>query len=137
VLTLKYLLYSRSVFSTISATFDLGSFHVLTPFLILLWVLSPLGSQASLRVVYTRPLYTNMSHNFTYLAFVSPFTNEGIGSTSAEPLVLINVLFTEFLSSSTNSKASTQDLYGNIKILVYETLPGDSDWRTVPDTEDI
>ena len=137
VFTLEYLLHSRTVFSTISTPFELGTFHVLTPLLILLWALSPLGGQASLRVVYTGPLYTNTTHNFTSLAFVSPFTNEGAGSPSSEPLVPINSQFTAFISASAASKASAQDLYGNVKIPMYDILPGDSDWKAVPDTEDV
>jgi hypothetical protein len=99
--------------------------------------LSPLGGQASLRVISTGPHYTNTSHNFTYLAFSSPFTNQGIGSSSAEALAPINAAFTSFLTTSAASKASAQDPYGNIKIPIYENLQGTSDWRTVPDGGDV
>lgn len=60
-----------------------------------------------------------------------------MGSASAEPLAPINAAFMTFLTSSAASKASSQDLFGNIKIPILDTLPGNSDWRNVPGTQDV
>lgn len=142
VLTLDNLLNSRTVFSTLTTPFELRTLNIVTPLLVLLWALSPLGGQASLRVISTGPSYTNTTGNFTYLAFVSPFTNQGVGSASAEPLAPIDAAFTAALATAPDSKASPQDQFGNIKVPVYEYLNSSSSkdgstWREVPDNDNI
>lgn len=124
------------------APLTLKSVNALTPFLFLLWALSPLGGQAGLRVIYTQESFTNKTQNFTYLAFVSPFTNGGVTSASAEPLVPINAIFTASLISSAKTKNLPQDQFSNVKIPIYENLPSsqegnDSDWRSVPGSGDL
>ncbi|EXJ57700.1 uncharacterized protein A1O5_12490 [Cladophialophora psammophila CBS 110553] len=142
ILALEYLLQCRTVFSTFIAPVTLKTINVLTPLLFLLWALSPLGGQAGLRVISTQESFLNATQNFTYLAFVSEFTNEGINSASAEPLVPINAIFTSAIIGSSKSKISAQDQFGNVKIPIYESLPlsspeDDSDWRFVPDSGDV
>jgi hypothetical protein len=112
VLTLEHLLYSRTVFGTFIAPLALRSFHVITPFLLVLWTLSPLGGQASLRIISTEPKYTTIPNNFTYLAYASSFTNQGQSSASANLLIPINAGFTAALASSSDAKAAHQDPYG-------------------------
>ncbi|KIW65435.1 hypothetical protein PV04_07696 [Phialophora macrospora] len=141
VLSLEYLLQSRTVASTFMAPLILRTVNVLTPLLFVLWSLSPLGGQAGLRAISTKDSFTNTTSNFTYLAFVSPFTNEGVNSASAEPLIPINAIFTSTLISSAKAKSLPQDQYGNVKIPLYESLPSlssgsSSDWRSVPDDGD-
>ncbi|KIX95849.1 uncharacterized protein Z520_08557 [Fonsecaea multimorphosa CBS 102226] len=139
VLALEYLLQSRSVFSAFMAPIALKTINVLTPFLCLLWALSPLGGQAGLRVISTQESFTNATQNFTYLAFVSEFSNEGVNSASAEPLIPINAIFTAALIGSAKSKDLAQDQFGNVKIPIYESLTAQdgSDWRIVPDSGDV
>ncbi|OQV07600.1 hypothetical protein CLAIMM_12008 isoform 2 [Cladophialophora immunda] len=139
VLALEYLLQSRTVFSTFTAPITLKTINALTPFLFLLWALSPLGGQAGLRVISTQESFSNSTQNFTYLAFVSEFSNEGVNSASAEPLIPINALFTAAIIGSANTKALPQDQFSNVKIPIYESLsPEDgSDWRSVPDSSDV
>ena len=139
VLTLEYLLNSRTVFSALTAPLSLRALPISMISLMVLWALSPLGSQASLRVISTEPGYTVTSNNFSYLAFASPFGNEGQGSPSAEPLIPSDAIFTAALISSADSKASHQDPYGNIKVPIYDSLPQASSldatgWREVPET---
>ncbi|KAF9530407.1 hypothetical protein CPB83DRAFT_850871 [Crepidotus variabilis] len=137
VLTLEHLLTSRTVFGAFTAMFTLQSIHLLTPLLIILWALSPLGGQASLRIIGTEPDFTSSPNNFSYLAFASSFSNEGQTSASAELLIPIDAAFTGALISSASSKKSHQDPYGNIRIPIYDKLPSarptsGKDWRNVP-----
>ena len=139
---MDYLLSSQTVFSAIIAPLNLKAINLAAFLLILLWALSPIGGQAGLRLISTAPLYQNATNNFTYLAFVSPFTNEGVGSASAEVLSPINAMFTAALASSPNSKASPQDQFGNIKIPIYEYLEPNSPneesrWRNVPNNDTV
>ncbi|KAK5630115.1 hypothetical protein RRF57_005830 [Xylaria bambusicola] len=136
VMTLEYLLYSRSVFNALTAPFALRTFNTMTLILIVMWALSPLGGQASLRIVSPGVRSTTVAQNFTYVAYVSPFTNGGPGSTTSNFLPPINAAFMGALFSSAATKASYQDLHGNIKIPIYEELtssdPADSPtWKPV------
>ncbi|OCT49076.1 hypothetical protein CLCR_04659 [Cladophialophora carrionii] len=141
VLSLEYLLQSRTVLSTVTAPLILKTVNLLTPLLFVLWALSPLGGQAGLRAISTKDAYTNTTNNFTYLAYVSPFTNAGVNSASAEPLVPINAIFTSALIGSAKAKSLAQDQYGNVKVPLYESLPSATSdsargWRSVPDNGD-
>lgn len=136
VMTLEYLLYCRSVFNAVTAPFTLRTFNALTVILVVMWSLSPLGGQASLRVITAGVLSTTVPRNFTYVAFVSPFTNGGPGSTTSSFLAPVNAAFMGSLFSSAATKASYQDLHGNIKIPIYEALTlsdpaNSSNWRPV------
>ncbi|KAI8946670.1 hypothetical protein F4801DRAFT_596325 [Xylaria longipes] len=141
VMTLEYLLHCRLVFNAVTAPFTLWTFNTLTPILIVMWALSPLGGQASLRIITTGVLSTTVPRNFTYVSFVSPFTNSGSGSASSSLLPPINSAFMGSLFSSAASKTSYQDLHGNIKIPIYEALtPSDpansSAWRPAQSGEE-
>lgn len=138
-LTMEHLLSSRTVFGAFIAPVTLQSFHVLTPVLIVLWALSPVGGQASLRIISAQPSDSLTPTNFTYLAFASSFGNEGIGSASAEALIPANTEFTSALAGSAAGKASPQDTYGHIKIPIFEKLPApasgnNTQWRNIPDS---
>lgn len=142
VITVEQLLSSSTVFQTLASPVKFRHINFTTLSLIILWALSPIGGQAGLRFISTGPSYTNRTNNFSYVSFVSGFSNGGVTSASAEPLVAINGLFTSTLASSASSKSSPQDLYGNIKVPLLESLPpttGDDlvGWRTVPDTSDV
>ncbi|KAF2649418.1 hypothetical protein K491DRAFT_200622 [Lophiostoma macrostomum CBS 122681] len=55
VVSLEYLLQSRTVLGTITTPFSLQTLNMLAPGLLLLWALSPVGGQASLRLIATTP----------------------------------------------------------------------------------
>ena len=138
VLSVEYLLSSRTVFSALITPLILRPFHSLAPALIVLWALSPLGGQASLRVITTE-LSATLGHvNISYLGYASPLSNGGVGSASAGTLGPINAAFTSLLASSPEAKLSSQDLFGNIKVPMLESLMESNvtrnvtDWITVP-----
>ena len=87
-----------------------------------------------LRLISTKDAFTDVIHNFTYLAYVSPYAYDGVTSASA-PVVSVNAIFTSAITGSAKAKALAQDQYGNIKIPLYETLPSESrkgsDWRSI------
>lgn len=71
---------------------------------------------------------------------MSDFTNEGVGSTTANLLEPINAIFESAISSSF-SLTSPQDLSGNVKIPYYEYLNASSNsgstWQQVPDDDSV
>ncbi|KAL0933331.1 uncharacterized protein CTRU02_212294 [Colletotrichum truncatum] len=121
VLSLEYLLSSRTVFSTLTAPFILRTVNLLTPFLIVLWALSPLGGQAGLRVMDVVPSQATESWPYQYLEVMSPLSHQGSFSQSGmKALPPILSAFVGTLSSPKAIKASPRDLFGNIKIPLVE-----------------
>ncbi|TIC94253.1 hypothetical protein CH35J_009822 [Colletotrichum higginsianum] len=121
ILSLEYLLKCRNVFSAVTAPLSLQAVNLITPLLIVLWALSPLGGQAALRVMDTVPSTAAESWPFEYLEFMSPFRHSGAGS-SAGYVVMpsIQAAFAAALSSPMDAKTKSQDLFGNIKIPMVE-----------------
>lgn len=114
----------------------------MAPALILLWALSPLGGQASLRVISTEPSGVQSSVNISYLGYASPLSNGGVGSASAGALGPINAAFTSSLASSRVAKLSPRDLFGNIKVPMLESFSdvgeaeGSQNWIAVPQADE-
>jgi len=117
VVTLEYLLGSRTVFSTVTSIFDLRSMHSLLPLLLALWALSPLGGQASLRAIGTKTSYADSSQNLSYLAYISDYAEKDRAITPMH-----EVIFNSMLATPAASKLAPQDIYGNIKIPLYDTV---------------
>lgn len=140
VSTLEFLLQSRTVFSTITGLFVLRQLCIAALFLILLWSLSPLGGQASLRVVYKGHLVEDSEHDFTYFAYFSESFTGGDDGPGVERRIAINSAFTALLVSPASVKDASQDLYGNIKIPLLESVPHSESmdtWRYIPQDQNV
>jgi hypothetical protein len=123
VLSLEYLLGSRTVFNAVTTPLKLRSMSALAPFLILLWALSPLGGQASLRLVEITPTTIATSSPVQYLEFKSHIGNTGIHASGADSSLAGAVgAFTAALSSPRSVKLGGQDVFGNIKIPLLEAF---------------
>ena len=139
ILSLEYLLGSRTVFSTITTSFSLRTANAATLCLIALWSLSPLGGQAAFRIVDSAPTAIKISQPFHYLEVMSGLSHTGPFSPSG-PELLPSILgvFTTALSAPAHVKAASQDSNGNIKIPMLEALDDshtaleDSDWLAIP-----
>jgi len=130
---------SRTVFGVVCIPFRLRTLHLCVPFLFILWSLSPLGSQASLRVVSSGPLRTNTTLEVSYLNASSPFKADG-ASGMASFQTPINAAFVGALVSPAASKSNSQDAYGNLKIPFLEDLAAhsdgdDNDWYSIKDAD--
>jgi hypothetical protein len=82
VASVEYLQGSRTVFGVISTPLRLRFLHYALPLLLSLWVLSPLGGQASLRVVAPGLVYSNETTTVAYLESLSPYWLGGFTKTS-------------------------------------------------------
>ncbi|KAH6981797.1 hypothetical protein BKA56DRAFT_584514 [Ilyonectria sp. MPI-CAGE-AT-0026] len=121
VLSLQFLLRSRTVFSAFTAPLIMGTASYITPLILVLWVLSPLGGQATLRVVGEAPSSSQESWNYRYLDVRSPMLHSGaLSSAGAEVLPAIIGAFTAALGSPDKIKSASQDAFGNIKIPMVE-----------------
>ncbi|KAI9889592.1 MAG: hypothetical protein M1814_005195 [Vezdaea aestivalis] len=142
IISIEYLLSSRTVFSAVVTPFTLKTINILTPTLILLWALSPLGGQAGLRVISIGSSSTTRPQNLFYLAFASEFPiRDYSDSESAGSLALVNALFNGAIVSWAKTRYLPQDQFGNIRIPIYERLPSslnnESDWRQIKDVSEV
>lgn len=140
VASVEYLIGSRTVFSVISTPIRLRFLHYVWPMLFALWALSPLGSQASLRVISSGPSNSNTTTLVSYLNTSSPFTVQG-GNGIARQGPLINAAFLGALISPLSSKSDIQDAYGNIKVPLLEDAisnsgqPDEEGWYSTTDRD--
>jgi hypothetical protein len=120
---LDLLLGSMTVTNTITTQISLRSLHLLGILLTLLWALSPIGGQASLRVLrfQSTPVahsvslqYMNM--NSSYAAYMSADTGSQLSP--------VDALFLSAMAAPPTIKNSSLDSWGNLKIPMIESLPG-------------
>ncbi|KAF4960755.1 hypothetical protein FSARC_10384 [Fusarium sarcochroum] len=138
VLSLEFLLSSRTVFSTLASLMAIWSMNALTPLLIALWALSPLGGQAALRVVGTAPSTQIEPWTGRYVEFRGdlPFQKDADGVPHSLPAVVAT--FGAALSSPNETKVAGQDTFGHVKIPMLEAYeakqdPDDDGWFPVKD----
>ncbi|KAF4832306.1 hypothetical protein CGCTS75_v004722 [Colletotrichum tropicale] len=123
VLSLEYLLNCRTVFSAFTTPISLRAANRLTPLLIILWALSPLGGQAALRVMEMVPSTATEPWLFQNLEYMSAFRHSGPQSSSGFSLLpSIQSAFVTALGTPADIKAEPQDLFGNIKIPMVEAF---------------
>ena len=121
---MEYLLGSRTVLSAITTVLNLRAFTLITPFLLLLWALSPIGGQAGLRVVSTVSAYSNKSAEFSFVDFMSSFNLQGPDvELNSGAYTAINAAFATALMSAATTRDSGQDSFGNIKVPLLEAVP--------------
>jgi len=116
--TSERLLGSRTIVAAIVAQFKLGLLNPLGIFLILLWVLSPFGGQASLRVGEFTSGSDNSQFPFQYLDFrtyYSPYD-------STFSLTPVNVFYVSALATPAKTRELPQDLWGNVRVPRIEAL---------------
>lgn len=135
VASLEYLLGSRTVFGTLSTPLRLRTLHLCIPILIALWSLSPLGGQASLRIIWLDAHYTNTTRDVTYLNTSSMFQVTGADARTAFE-GNINAMFQGAFVSPGSLKRDVQDTYGNLKVPLIESFsqekqPDESGWYAV------
>jgi hypothetical protein len=119
-----------SVWSTIESQLQLRETSFYGIVLLMLWCLSPLGSQASLRVLQ-RGQYTNSTSVFIRYPSTGPAAS--ISTTFIDGIEVTR--FSSVLESPPRVKARHQDLYGGIKIPRIEALtarPTADGWQAVP-----
>ena len=128
---------SLTIFATIELQFLLRTFDILGLGLILLWGLSPLGGQASLRLLEIGTQPSSSPHNISYLDSDS---GSILGQGADIMLTLgfyINALYLSALFTPPTGQASAVDIWSNVKIPKIETLEStqtsDVDgWYAVP-----
>ena len=125
---LEQLFGSSTFFNTVTTQISLRSTNPLALLLIILWCISPLGSQSILRMLYTKPTTITRSIDLIYGNDTRLSTHTFIPSTT---FTKANAMYQESLLSPNVVKHSPLDVFGRLKIpLVDLGDPGSatSDW---------
>jgi hypothetical protein len=107
---------STSLTSTIASQLQLRVFNFLGVALVTVWSLSPIGGQASVRIMTIRPKDTQITDTFPYMV-----NNGYLGAYQSADLMSqgqasAGVVFVAALMGSPATKSSPLDLWGNVKI---------------------
>jgi hypothetical protein len=129
--TLEALLSSQSVWSTIESQLSLRQASLTSALLLSLWCLSPLGGQASLRILHKTTAVTSTSVPLRYLS-----TGPASAIIASSPKNSIaDLAFSTAITPSADVQPRPEDLWGNIKIPRLESLTEAADndgWIAVP-----
>ena len=113
---------SLTIFGTVELQFLLRTFDLLGIGLVLLWALSPLGGQASLRLLETGTQPTSSTQNVSYLNPEAESILVFGGDTVQEIGFYINALYIAALFTTPATQASPVDTWSNVKVPTIEKL---------------
>ncbi|KAH6676368.1 hypothetical protein B0J14DRAFT_651790 [Halenospora varia] len=122
--TLEQLIGSRTMSSAMGTQFHLRSYNVLGAGLVTLWILSPIGSQGALRLLYpasvsrTDPAITEYFSTDTQ----SMFSSGNLIMSNAVQASMFKSMFTAALIAPVNIKLSHMDLWTNVRIPYLSSL---------------
>jgi hypothetical protein len=110
---------SQTFGSTIITQSKLGMFHVSAVILVLIWMLSPLGSQSSLQIVHLEHRQDNVT-NYT-VSYFDTSAKPGFATPNFKADVSLNALFSSVLMgvrppSPDDVAVSTMDPFNNVLI---------------------
>lgn len=114
---------STTLTGTVITQFNLRAFRFLIIPFVLLWALSPIGSQALDRLVAFAPIQTNSSSTLQYMDANSSWPDEFITGDTGSLFTSADALFQSSLAAPMASKTSPQDIWGNLKVPTLEYLP--------------
>ncbi|KAK6535771.1 hypothetical protein TWF281_000023 [Arthrobotrys megalospora] len=136
---LEQLTRSITIASTVTTPYLLNSYNFLSAVLLCLWAISPLGGQASLRILKTQYVEVRTDITANYL---DPFNQSSflqIGADVGLGLLESNSIYISSLLSSAEVKNSPVDSWRNVKIPLLESFErnstavrGDRGWYDVP-----
>ncbi|KAJ5768899.1 hypothetical protein N7520_003458 [Penicillium odoratum] len=133
----EHCLGSQTLSGAFLTPIRLRAFSLFTVATIFLWILSPLGSQAALRVV---SIVTSDSSSPKHLATMNTFTEYQYGYAEGVSEALTTVANPVIAAISAASLLGTrnQDLWGNIRFPMIQNLNNTSDgWTDVPQNNNL
>ncbi|KAL2394172.1 hypothetical protein ABEF93_004636 [Exophiala dermatitidis] len=112
---LEQIMQSRTVFGAVTTQFSLRTINLATVVLLAIWTFSPLGSQASLRLISTGTLYTTQSSPGHYVDTISNQVFVGISSVDSLLTALKPTYISSLLGPETMKNGAT-DFWDNVRI---------------------
>lgn len=127
------LLASNTVFNAIATQVQLRAFDLAGLLIVFLWMLSPIGSQAALRVVYSASTLRETTES---VKFIDPQTSYYMGAAGSSNLFNNNgrpLFASAMLHASSAQGRAAQDLWGNLRVPMIEALDGSAgqDWISI------
>jgi hypothetical protein len=122
---LNVLIGSTTITGTVATQLNNRKRLLLGLLLVVIWALSPIGGQASLRVlnIDTRPIIGNTQIQYVDKGRKSNFVayEEGDDAILVSP---VHGIFLGALAAPANIKNATMDIYRNLKFPMLEQMPG-------------
>ncbi|KIX09675.1 uncharacterized protein Z518_00756 [Rhinocladiella mackenziei CBS 650.93] len=112
---LEQIMQSRTVFQAVTTQLSFRAFNLTALILLISWTFSPLGSQASLRLISTG---TELTTDTGLVSYVDTITNQVFDSVSGVDS-LLTALKPTYVSSvlgPNSTKSGTMDLWGAVRI---------------------
>ncbi|KAG4438755.1 hypothetical protein IFR05_005783 [Cadophora sp. M221] len=133
---LERLVGSRTVGGTIITQARLRSIGIVSLGLVLLWLLSPLGSQSVLRILSTTSKLSSSDSEIAY-------SNSRQASRASGPIFntwfsAFAAMFSSAILTPDEAKNSSMDIWGNVRIPLFSSLSNigadENGWRRIPET---
>ncbi|KAF2736798.1 hypothetical protein EJ04DRAFT_562072 [Polyplosphaeria fusca] len=140
---LDQLLGSTGLFSTVITQFKFRNMGFTGAGLVILWLLSPLGGQASLRVLDFGSETLTQSHNIYYLdrrSEYQPAQQTMQGLDISESVWVGSQLYMASVAGTRAVKESGMDIWGNLKIPMLErldTVQEPDGWHKIDHTKNV
>lgn len=132
---LEQLLGSRTISGAFFTQIRLRALNFVALGIIILWCLSPLGSQASLRVIYITPQYLRNATNLMAMNTFAPYEYSNAGSWALGE-ISVGAPFTASLIAGRLLQKQNQDLWGNVRLPSIENLhPNGTSWIDIKDEQ--
>lgn len=128
---------SYSISGAVFTQLFLHAFDLVGLAIVLIWVLSPLGSQASLRVISPDTVYLTNNTALTAIDTFSRYPDAGVDSIDWSYIPL-RAIFSAGLMSVKLLQTRNQDIWGNIRIpyLGHDAVMSD-DWTVFANTSNV
>ncbi|KAL6363097.1 hypothetical protein LRP88_02501 [Fusarium phalaenopsidis] len=137
---IEQLVGSHTVAEAVFTQIRLKAYNILAIVILLLWCLSPLGSQAALRAISTSQAFRNSTGNLTVLETFGRFEYIATGSyLSHARRMLVPPAIASMLSARL-LQSRNQDIWGNIRVPMIERLTdntSDTSWIDVSNVTEL
>lgn len=135
----EQLLASHTVANTFISSFELRMFDLITIFVVLFWVFSPIGSQAALRVIFPSTVDRQTTEEIMFLDPISrqysPTGANDLYNRVGKPMFTAAMLY-----GVSPDGGNTQDVWGNLRVPYLELMDqteGKDGWMNIDDSRAI
>jgi hypothetical protein len=129
---------SRTVFAAVTTQISLRAYNSLGLGLVMIWILSPFGSQSSLRLLSTGLTSTSMTQTVPYVDTMG-FDADTFDAADDVTFFIggLRPAYVTSLLGPPSAKNGTLDLWGNVKIPFLSQVgqPKGDEWLTVPSSD--
>ncbi|XXG97391.1 hypothetical protein Hte_003692 [Hypoxylon texense] len=128
----EQLVGSHTLVGSLITQIELRTFNTIALSIVVLWALSPVGSQASLRIAYIKSVPIDAQNQLTFMSPDSCYVEGETGD--SDNRALVSSLFATSLLSAKVRYGKTQDTWGGLRIPMVEAFDNytNGDWISIP-----